>query len=395
MENKTTVAKPQTLWNRSYIFVLLINTLNAFSFYMVATILSKYLVGIGTTISFAGFIVGLFSITSLFCRPFCGLMSDRLNNVKLLKWSNVLMGLGLLGFAFTQYVPLIIFFRILNGIGFAIGGTAQVALATKFIPENKMGEGIGYMGLGMVVGSAAAPGIGLIIADAISMKMTFIAAAALTVVAYGLLMTVQQADEPKVQGGRYRIALRDIFEPRALPFTLVAATFSFVNGIIASYLVLFADDLGIVGISIYFTLYAVFLFIVRPFSGKLMDAKGMKVTVFPGLILTAVSMFLLGRAVTLPLVLLTAVLRAIGQGAAQPSLQAGCINYVGRERSGVATSTYYLGGDIGQGVGPMLGGMILMQITGLQGYRTLFDLCGMLLLTAMVYFYFVARKEKL
>ena len=86
------------LWNRQYVLILLVNTLNAFSFYMIATMLSKYLVNIGTTVAMAGFIVGLFSLTSLFCRPFSGVMADRLSNVTLLKWSNVLMGIGLLGF---------------------------------------------------------------------------------------------------------------------------------------------------------------------------------------------------------------------------------------------------------------------------------------------------------
>ncbi len=148
------------LWNRPYIFILIINTFNAFSFYMIATVLSKYLVSFGTDITLAGFIVGLFSLTSLVCRPFCGIMADRLNNVRLLKLSNVFMTVGLVGFILTTNIPLIIFFRILHGIGFAIGGTAQIALATRYIPPGRLGEGIGYQGMGMVVSSAVAPGIG-------------------------------------------------------------------------------------------------------------------------------------------------------------------------------------------------------------------------------------------
>ena len=106
----------ERLWNKHYISVLLVNTLNAFSFYMTATILSKYLVNIGTTVAIAGFIVGLFSLTSLCCRPFSGIMADRLSNVTLLKWSNVLMGIGLLGFTLTTQIPLLVGFRIINGI---------------------------------------------------------------------------------------------------------------------------------------------------------------------------------------------------------------------------------------------------------------------------------------
>jgi MFS family permease len=191
------------------------------------------------------------------------------------------------------------------------------------------------------------------------------------------------------------VAARDIIEPKAFPFTLPYSTLSFVNGIIASYLVLYADERGIMGVSVYFTVYAVFLFLIRPLAGKLMDAKGIQYTVFPGMILTALSMFLLGRSSTLWMILLTALLRAIGQGAAQPSLQAGCINYVGRDRSGVATSTYFLGGDIGQGIGPMVGGALLGRVAGLAGYQLVFSLCGALILLAMTYFYFARRNGRL
>ncbi len=375
----------EKLWNKHYILVLVVNTLNAFSFYMVATILSKYLVGIGTTLTLAGFIVGLFSLTSLVCRPFSGIMADRLNNVTLLKWSNVLMCIGLLGFTVTTSIPLLILFRIINGIGFALSGTCQMALGTKYIPKNRMGEGVGYLGLGMVVGSAVAPGIGIAIADHVGMKITFVGAAALTVVAFVILFVFHEEKHPAT--GK-KIALHDIFAVDALPYTYVAGMFSFTNGIIASYLLLYADELGVKGISVYYTVYAVVLFIIRPLSGKLMDQMGIRVTVIPGILITAASMVSLGFVKTLPLILVTAVFRAIGQGSAQPSLQAGCIRRVGKDRSGVATSTYYLGGDICQGFGPMIGGAIVGLFTGIQGYQAIFSLCAVLLVIACVYFYF-------
>jgi len=394
MMNENINIEQTKLWNKYYILVLLVNALNAFSFFMIVTILSKYLVQIGISITLAGVIVGLFSITSLCFRPLSGLLSDRLNNVTLLKWSNVLMGIGLLGFAFTTNVSLIIFFRILNGIGFALGGTSQIVLATKYIPKAKMGEGIGYLGLGMVISSAVAPGIGLSIAEGMGMKVTFLASALLAVVAFLVLFMFH---EPKKEPDAFKkkISFSDIIAVKALPFTIVAGSYSFINGIIASYLVLYADELGILGISSYFTVCAVVLFAIRPLSGKLMDKKGIRVTVLPGLILTAFSMFIIGRSTSLIIILVTGVIRSIGQGAAQPSLQAGCINRVGPEKSGVATSTYYLGGDVFQGIGPMLGGVIIGRITGIAGFRTLFDLSGIIMLCALIFFFLVTRKGKM
>ena len=95
------------------------------------------------------------------------------------------------------------------------------------------------------------------------------------------------------------------------------------------------------------------------------------------------------------MIIATGILRAIGQGAAQPSLQAGCINRVGRDRSGVATSTYFLGGDVGQGIGPMIGGLILAQVAGNMGYQLMFWFCATIMVIAMVYFFFFLRKEKI
>ena len=103
---------------------------------------------------------------------------------------------------------------------------------------------------------------------------------------------------------------------------------------------------------------------------------------------------MLGQSRTLPLILITGVLRSLGQGAAQPALQAGCINEVGLDKSGVATSTYYLGGDICQGIGPMIGGMVVEAIAGINGYTALFNICGGLLLCALVFFAFVTRKKR-
>lgn len=381
----------ERLWNKHYILVLLVNTLNAFSFFMVATILSKYLVSLGTTVSMAGFIVGLFSITSLCCRPFSGIMADRISNVTILKWSNILMIVGLIGFTITTKIPLLIIFRIINGVGFAFSGTSQISLASRYIPKDKMGEGIGYLGLGMVLGSAVAPGFGLAIAEGVGMETTFLISAALTVIAYVILCFQKEEKKPVV---KKRVSFSDIIAVKALPFTIVAGSYSFVNGIIASYLVLYSDEIGVEGISLYFTVCAIVLFMVRPFSGKLMDKRGIRVTVLPGLILTACAMFMLGRSKTLVLILITGVIRSLGQGAAQPSLQAGCIKAVGKDKSGVATSTYYLGSDVCQGFGPMIGGLVLGKITGIAGYTTLFNLCGILLLCALIFFFIITSKKQ-
>lgn len=380
------------LWNRQYTLTVIINMVIAFSFYMVASIMSKHLVNIGIDIAAAGVIVGLFSITSLCCRPLSGLLADRMSSITLLQISNILMAAGLAGFAFVRSMPALVIFRIINGAGFALLGTSVITLATQSVPQERRGEGIGYLGLGMALASAVAPGFGIMIAEAFGMRTTFLIAAGLCAAAIVMLRFLKE--EKKERRAAKRFSFGDLLAAEALPFTLIAGTFSFVNGIIASYLVLFADELGIAGISSYFTLCAVCLMIVRPLSGKLMDRKGMALVVIPGMILTTSSMFLLGISRSLPVILLTGILRSLGQGSAQPSLQVGCISRCGQGRSGVATSTYYLGGDVFQGTAPMIGGVLIGRSAGLEGYRLMFWMCGVLMAAALLWYIGIEWKNR-
>ena len=386
--------EPKSLWNMSYILALVISTITAFSFYMNQSLLAGYLQSpeIGISAQVAGVIVGLFSFTSLFSRPFCGIMADRFNNKLLLLISMALMTVGLVGFAYAEATGAFFFFRVVNGLGFAVSSTVQVALATRYIPKGKMGEGIGYLGLSNILGSAVAPGIGISISDAMGIRPMLLVSAALPAIACLVLLLLKKTQQ-SVTAAR-KIRFQDILDPSAFPYSISAGVFSFGNGIINAYIVLFATSRGVESIALYFTIYAICMLLIRPLSGKLMDRFGIRWTVYPGIMLTLLSFVLLASSTSLPMILASSVIRAIGQGSAQPSLQAGCVNYMGKERAGVATSTYYLFCDVGQGIGPMLGGVIVGSMAGAAGYGFLFWLCaGLMLLNLLFIAWFFAKRQ--
>ena len=101
--------------------------------------------------------------------------------------------------------------------------------------------------------------------------------------------------------------------------------------------------------------------------------------------MSVLSMVILANADHMAGIILSAVIRSIAQGAVQPVLQAECIQKAGIEKSGVATSTYYLGGDIGQGLGP---------IAGTFGYQANFYFCALLFIAGAFIFYIGRRGEK-
>mgnify|MGYP005788838843 CR=1 FL=1 len=79
--------KPQTtdrLWTLPYILLILMGTFTSTAFYMVNPSMAKFSISLGATVTLAGVITGMFSITALVARPVSGLIADRVNRKLLL-----------------------------------------------------------------------------------------------------------------------------------------------------------------------------------------------------------------------------------------------------------------------------------------------------------------------
>lgn len=74
----------------------------------------------------------------------------------------------------------------------------------------------------------------------------------------------------------------------------------------------------------------------------------------------------------------------------QPALQTEALRSVPPEKRGLASSTMYIGGDLGQAVGPILGGVVAEQ----AGYGTMYLLVQFRLLWHGLYFVLRERKLK-
>lgn len=160
------------------------------------------------------------------------------------------------------------------------------------------------------------------------------------------------------------------------------AYFSLVNGVTSSFLILLGDERGINKIALFFSVNAIVLFILRFMVGRFIDKSRLTPIVIMSLILASTSMFMIGKSTGVSMILVAAVLVAIGQGTGQISLQSACIKRVDAARVGVATSTYYIGADIGQGLGPIIGG----KISDLSSYKIMFYIIAILMLIGIMVF---------
>lgn len=378
------------LWNGSYILILALSGITSTGFNMVTPILAKYVINMGATVALAGVIAGMFSITALFARPFAGFSSDKFNKKTILILSTVLLAISTLCYGTTTNVYAIFIFRFIHGVAFAFSGTANTSLCTAFIPKERMGEGIGFMGLSFILATAVGPNLGILISGKLGYNYVFYASAILILIAAVLMNFIKYV--PSGQSVSHseglKFTAKNLIAKELLIFAVLAAFFSLMNGLISSFLVLLGDERHITGIGYYFTVNALVLLIIRPLSGKLLDRKGLAFIAYPSYILAILAAILLGASSALWMVVLAGVFYALGQGSCQPAIQVACVKKLGPARVGVATSTYFIGADIGQGLGPILGG----AAAGSLGFSSVFYGGGFMLLVGLLVFYFYSKK---
>ena len=115
--------------------------------------------------------------------------------------------------------------------------------------------------------------------------------------------------------------------------------------------------------SYFFIFYAVASLITRPIAGRMIDAKNENVVVYPAFLALIITFVLLVFSYNGWVLLLAGVFLGIGYGNLSSSMQAIAIKVSPSSKYGIATSTYFIGLDIGIGFGPSLLGLFTGSIT--------------------------------
>ena len=375
----------QKLWSTNFIVLLVMSVISSTAFVMIAPVITEYSLNIGLNLDLAGIVAGAISISALVMRPFSGVLSDKISKRLLIIISLIGTSVCIIGYSISQSFAMLMLFRILHGLVFCLNSTATAALAVDFIPKDKMGEGLGYLGIGYVISNAIGPSIGLWLIDQFGYSTFFLVASVLPFISSIIMISVRSIKDNTTKEERksVKINLSDLFGKEALFYGLTNGFFSLTNGLCSAFLALMSDERGILNVGIFFTVSAITIFIIRPFSGIITDKYGPVPVVLVGFLFTIASMILLANAATLLHIILAGIIKAIGQGSGQLALQTICLNKMGANRRGAAISIYYLGADLGQGLGPLIGGRIVSAFN----YNILFTSTSGLLFFAMLAFW--------
>jgi MFS family permease len=285
-------------------------------------------------------------------------------------------------------IPALIAVRFLHGFCWAFAATAVTTVVAGFLPRTRLGEGMGIFTMAIGIAMAVAPAIGFSIAEWKGFDSLFLLCAATIVTALILsffLRTNAHSEPKKAKTGERATPL--LFS--AVPAALLISAVAVVSSSISSFLPFYAQQLGSPSAVPFFTLSAGLLLLSRPVAGKLMDCYPARVVLVPSLVFLCVSCALLAAAPFSGWMLAAAAAHGLAFGSLLGGLQTLALVGVDRSHYGAATSTFFLGFDVGNGLGPLIAGALADAI----GYRGSYATLALLPLLAALLFCF-RRKNK-
>jgi len=386
------LGRKPALWTKDFILVSVSNFLLFISFYMLMVIMAVYSVEhFHASESEAGFAASIFVLGAVLVRPIAGKIINAIGKKKLLVIGLAFfLGMTLLYFP-IQNLSLLFLIRFIHGFAFGISTTATGTIAAEIIPSSRRGEGMGYFSTSMNLAMAIGPFLGLIINQYFQGTTIFAVTSIFAVIAFvtALLLRVPELAAKNTAAAKgFRIT--DYFEKTTVPIGILMALMGLVYSSILTYLSTYAIEINLVdAASFFFVMYALFLLLSRPFTGRMFDVKGENSVIYPSILLFGIGLWILSQSTLGITLLIAGAVIGVGFGTLQSSAQTIAINQAPKHRVGLVTATYFVFFDFGVGIGPLILGYILP----FTGFRGLYATMAIIVFSSVVIYYFVHGKK--
>lgn len=381
------------LWTKNFVLIIITNLITFFGFQMLTPTLPLYVEKLGGSQTEAGFVIGIFAISAVVIRPIAGRGLDLYGRKGIF-----IIGLGVflisaLAYNWVPTVLSLLILRFIHGFGWGASSTAAGTIASDIIPRKRLAEGMGYFGIAGDIAMAVGPALGLFLTSSRGFPTLFFSSAAAILIAMVLAFLITLRPDNPVAGEVNHGVRPAYFEKTAFRPSLVMFFVTMTFGAIVSFLALYASQLGISNVGLFFTLYALALMISRPLFGRLADKRDNDIIIVSGMLAIFAALIILSqaRAVGHPyqMLLLAAVVYGLGFGAVQPSLQAMAVRNISFNRRGAANATFFSAFDLGIGLGSALWGVIAEQ----SGYNVMYFAASFSALCALGCYMFFRRRR--
>ena len=353
---------------------------------LVTPLITGFTESIGASAGLMGLVGGLMNLVSLLCRPIAGNLADRISKYKLSFIGAVFMTAACVGYVFAPNEVVVVIARIINGFGFACCSVCMATWMSNMLPKDKIGSGMGVYGTMNALAMAVTPAIGVSVYQTFGYRVSFVIALVFSAAIIVVIQFTGNKGEPEtwepegkddastgknchadtkkarvsaghaVSGQRKRLELIDV---KVIPIALIIMLFAIPYCATQSFIVTYAEARGLhVSVSLFFPAYAVVLIVLRLSLRRLFDNLPFHIFLLTSALSEFLAILFLAIMENNAVMLLASCFLAGGYGIMSSVCQSTAILLAGKEKRGLANSTYYIGLDLGMTLGPMIGGAL-------------------------------------
>ena len=373
--------RKEKIFTFNFINIMLADMLIRICTQMLVVLVPLYVIEKGYSTTVAGLTTTLYMLMAVLFRPISGNLSDSKGRYVVMLIGSAVYCFATGFYVFAIPVWLLLAVRALQGLGFSFNGTAMMTMATDIIPESRMSEGIGYMGLTQTLAQAFAPALALLIKDRFNFQAAFLLIFVFALANFLSRFSLKSID--KRSGSLQESIKESQIEPipvssiKPEPFwtkiidkdawkpSMIMLLVMFTTSSIGTFLVANAISRGIENSGLFFTVSAVMIAIARLSVGKVQQRFGSVAIIAPGLAMIGLGLAGIFLSPNLSILLISSILYGLGRGGVQPEINSLAVLAASKDKRGLANSTLFMAMDLGNAAGAFAWGLIA-EFTGIN-----------------------------
>jgi MFS family permease len=385
-------AKAVSLWTPPFVLLCLTVMLGYAHHALLTPIVPLYVANHGGSAFLAGLALLAFSVPSFLVRPWVGHMADAWSAAGVLTLGLLLLAAG--GFLYlTPFLAMVFVGSAVRGLGWAGLNTGGYTLLAGAAPETRRGEASGYYTSVTSSAMVLFPALALWIIDAPggSFEIVFLLSGLIAFAGVLLCHVVLRPMIPAEPQARSEPAgaapsrgVAAMLDRGVLLATVLNLCSSLSFPAVTAFLPLYARDLGIGNIGLFYVVAGATSILLRPMLGRKSDSMGRGPSIAAGFVAMIVGLVFIAFAQNLLMILLGGVFTSLGSAINSSATTALAMDLANPARRGKAMATFSISFQLGAGVGAIIAG----GLADLAGYQAMYAgsiaivLAGLLVLAA-------------
>ncbi|HEX9161248.1 MAG TPA: MFS transporter [Thermoanaerobaculia bacterium] len=306
---------PEPLFTRRFFGLWLFAFITFFAAFQLLPAIPFRIMQLGGSKAAAGWFLSAYAFASALSAPLMGNLADHLGRKRMLMTASLLFVVFSILYGVIRVVPLLLAIAIVHGSLWSGLIASASAIMSEFIPESRRNEGLAYWGLASTAAIALAPAAGLLIYEHGGWIVLCSELAVLSLMTFGWASQLPVSHEAMAASHSFR----DAWDLQVIRPALSLSVICFGYGGVTSYVAILSRERGIHPESLYFTVFALSIVLIRVFTSRLGDRLGPKIMLYPSYAAIPIGFAVLSIATRPWHLVLSAALFGMGMGGAYPA----------------------------------------------------------------------------